>query len=140
MRQFLITILALFLAIENAHAFQYFGTKQKTSNLIESFKGKSQQQRLELLKSFKDSLHEYIENFELPDINSTPDDDPRLAEYASLTEFEGYLDLALDKLEKTGCKNVSMTSGRIKSSASQSGEEEVDEATLARKILAELCK
>jgi len=52
----------------------------------------SDQLRIAELKRFKDKLHGRLSEFDLPYVESMDDDDPRLSEIASLTEFEVYMD------------------------------------------------
>lgn len=136
MRQ-LLTVMALFLSIENAYSFQDPYTKDETQKLIQGFQAQSYQQRVDSLQHYKNFLYNRLNRIELPDIDTTSDEDPRFAEYASLTEFDTNVDLIVNRIGKTSCANIEH---EINSKSSRSGDVVVDEATEAVRILSALCK
>lgn len=136
MRQ-LLTIMALFLSIENAYSFQDPYIKSETEKLIQSFQSQSYQQRVDSLQHYKNLLYNRLNRIELPDIDTTSAEDPRFSEYASLTEFDTNVDLIVNRIGKINCTNIAH---EINSKSSRSGDVVVDEATEAIKILSALCK
>lgn len=136
MRQFLI-YLSIILSAVSASAFQDPITLRASEELIEQMAQEmSPGRRLRQLEEFKDFLYNRLNTIELPDIATTPDEDPRLEEYRSLTEYDGYVNLI--RMRDITAKNCMSTKVRIEKSTSRDGVL-VPEASAALKILLALC-
>ncbi|MGE9743373.1 hypothetical protein [Bdellovibrio bacteriovorus] len=133
----LVMILAFVLAGNSAMAFQDLQTYRATDELINAMQLEGDTSvRLRQLESYKDFLYSRLNTIELPDIDTTPDTDPRLEEYRSLTEFDNYV--ALIRMRQVSAKSCNATKVHIENSTSRDGGV-VPEAVEALKILSALC-
>ncbi|WP_374033855.1 hypothetical protein ACES2I_14555 [Bdellovibrio bacteriovorus] len=133
----LVMILAFVLAGNSAMAFQDLQTYRATDELINAMQLEGDTSvRLRQLESYKDFLYTRLNTIELPDIETTPDNDPRLEEYRSLTEFDNYV--ALIRMRQVSAKSCNATKVHIENSTSRDGGV-VPEAVEALKILSALC-
>lgn len=133
----LVMILAFVLAGNSAMAFQDLQTYRATDELINAMQLEGDTTvRLRHLESYKDFLYSRLNTIELPDIETTPDTDPRLEEYRSLTEFDNYV--ALIRMRQVSAKSCNSTKVHIENSTSRDGGV-VPEAVEALKILSALC-
>ncbi|AHZ83467.1 hypothetical protein predicted by Glimmer/Critica [Bdellovibrio bacteriovorus HD100] len=130
-------ILAFVLAGNSAMAFQDLQTYRATDELINAMQLEGDTSvRLRQLESYKDFLYSRLNTIELPDIDTTPETDPRLEEYRSLTEFDNYV--ALIRMRQVSAKSCNATKVHIENSTSRDGGV-VPEAVEALKILSALC-
>ncbi|BEV69437.1 hypothetical protein AB1A81_14135 [Bdellovibrio bacteriovorus] len=133
----LVMILAFVLAGNSAMAFQDLQTYRATDELINAMQLEGDTSvRLRQLESYKDFLYSRLNTIELPDIDTTPETDPRLEEYRSLTEFDNYV--ALIRMRQVSAKSCNATKVHIENSTSRDGGV-VPEAVEALKILSALC-
>ncbi|KHD88255.1 MAG: hypothetical protein OM95_09965 [Bdellovibrio sp. ArHS] len=93
--------------------------------------------RLRDLETFKQFLFQRLNTIEIPDVATTPEDDPAFEEYRSLTEYDNYINLIYMKdITSTSCGRMKI---RITNATSREGEIVVPEAAEAMKVLAALC-
>ncbi len=139
MRQLTVALLSLLLGAQ-AFAFNDRVTVARVEQLKQTLEAEAPQNRLAHLESFKDFLYNRLNSIELPeDILNTPDNDPRIEEYRSLTEFSGYVNLISAKqLSKASCGNINRDI--INTANTQGSESQASEALAALKILNSLCK
>ena len=137
MRQLTVAFLSLLLSTQ-AFAFRDQLTVQRISQLKQTLEAEAPQNRLAHLEAFKDFMYKRLNTVELPeDILNTPDDDPRIEEYRSLTEFSGYVNLISGKtISAASCRSSRQD---IVNTANTQGAE-ASEAVEALKILNSLCK
>ena len=137
MRQLTIAFLSLFLSVQ-AFAFRDATTVSRVEQLKQRLEAEAPQNRLVHLEKFKDFMYKRLNTIEMPeDILNTPDEDPRLEEFRSLTEFSGYVNLIAPKsVSATGCRSAHQD---IVNTANTQGSE-ASEAVEALKILNSLCK
>lgn len=137
MRKLILT-LSLVLAASQSLAFEDALTYQATTEVITRMQQEAEMPaRLALLNSYKDFLYNRLNTIELPDLDSTPDTDPRLEEYRSLTEFDGYVNLIT--MRQVTAQTCATTKTRIERSTSREGGV-VPEAVEALRVLSALCK
>lgn len=133
----LIMIVTMILMSSSAWAFQDFETYQATDKLIERMQVETNlQRRLRIMDAYKNFLYQRLNTIEIPDLTETPDNDPRLEEYRSLTEFDNYVNLI--RMRQVDAKTCTSTKMHIERSTSRDGGV-VPEAVEALKILTALC-
>lgn len=138
MRQLLKTLLiAGLLTPHLARAFNDAPSVQavtETKSLIMSTK--NSEARKHLLWSLRKAINTRLNTIEIPDISQVQVNDPRVEDYRSLTEFEGYLDLiSLTRLNEKECRRAQV---RVEASSSTNGFVS-KEARYALELLQALC-
>lgn len=137
MRQLILSFF-LILAAAPALAFEDTLTYQATAEVITRMQQEAEMPaRLALLNSYKDFLYNRLNTIEIPDLETTPDTDPRLEEYRSLTEFDGYINLI--SMRQVTAQTCASAKTRIERSTSREGGV-VPEAVEALRVLSVLCK
>lgn len=133
----LMMILTFLLSSNSALAFQDHLTFRAMDELTQTLQAERDgNMRLRHLESFKDFLYNRLNTIELPDIETTPDNDPRLEEYRSLTEFDSYVSLI--RMRQISAKSCNSTKVHIEGTTSRDGGV-VPEAVEALKVLSALC-
>ncbi len=134
----LILSLTVFMAAIQSLAFDDNLTLQATNEVITRMQQEDDMsRRLALLNTYKDFLYNRLNTIEIPDLDSTPDTDPRLDEYRSLTEFDGYVNLI--NMRQVTNQSCVRTKTHIERSTSRDGGL-VPEAVEALRILSALCR
>jgi hypothetical protein len=138
MRQLTVIFLSLIFSFQ-AFAFHDPVTIGRIKQLKERLESEAPQNRLAHFESFKRFMFKRLNSPDLmpEDSLSIPDGDPRLDEYASLTEFSGYVNLISPKeVTNASCHSVHQDlANTVKSQG-----EETPEAVEAVKIIGSLCK
>ncbi|MFS4458137.1 hypothetical protein [Bdellovibrio sp. HCB2-146] len=129
MRQ-LIVALATFSVFFQASAFKDVVVHEKTRALVELLPQMSPGQRTQKVEEFKNDLFELLNTMPIP---NTPEEDE---EYASITEFSGYVNM----IETTGLNKAKCDSMMRDIRLSTGSEEVATEAKMAIHISAALCK
>ena len=120
-----------------AGAFQDRLTVTAVSQLKQGLESEPRQNRLMRLEAFKDFMFKRLNTILPEDVLNIPDEDPRIEEYRSLTEFSGYVNMISPKeLSSLTCRG---THRDLINAASTQGSEGT-EAVEALKILTSLCK
>ena len=138
MRQLMIAFLSLIFSFQ-AFAFNDPVTVGRIKQLKERLESEAPQNRLAHLESFKGFMFKRLNSPDLmpEDALSIPDGDPRLEEYASLTEFSGYVNLiSLKEVTYASCHSVHQDMANMVKTQGA----ETSEAVEAVKILGSLCK
>ena len=137
MRQLTVAFLSVIFSVQ-ALAFTDLTTVNRINQLKQRLEAEAPQNRLVHLESFKDFLYKRLNTIEMPeDILNTPDTDPRMEEFRSLNEFNGYLNLISPKSVTVGsCRSIHQD---IVNTVNTQGAE-ASEAVEAIKILSSLCK
>lgn len=133
------SLVSLFIGAQ-AFAFSDRVTVVRVEQLKQTLEAEAPQNRLAHLEGFKDFLFNRLNTIEMPeDILNTPDSDPRMEEFRSLTEFSGYVNLISAKqLSKASCGGIHRDI--INTAQTQGTESQASEALAALKILSSLCK
>lgn len=140
----LITILSIFIMGQSAFAFRDSATISATRELIKELESKtSAAEKSSQLEKFKDFLFKRLNALEIPDLDSSSPDDPRIEEYRSLTEFDSYVGMI--EVKNISAKNCAASLAHLKAAtgADQSSNQTLglgEEAKLAEEIILSLCK
>jgi hypothetical protein len=137
MRQLTVAFLSVIFSVQ-AFAFHDVTTLSRIEQLKQRLETEAPQNRLAQLEAFKDFMYRRLNTMPMPeDILNTPDDDPRIEEFRSLTEFSGYVNLIAPKAV-TGASCRAARNDIVNSANTQGAE--ATEAVEALKILNSLCK
>ncbi|MGZ3770783.1 MAG: hypothetical protein ACXVCP_19655 [Bdellovibrio sp.] len=137
MRQ-LLTVLAVMLVFQNAYSFQDKLIIDRTKDLLIEFDGSPQAERLQYLEQYKDFLYKRLNTINIPNLLNLPDNDPRLLEYGSLTEYDGYIDLI--NMQHITVESCHKAIKDIQANGSIGQGKLAAEARIAIKIVTALCK
>ena len=130
MRQLVLSLL-IFSVFSQAYAFKDIVVLEKTRQLLKTIPDVSVGVRLQKVEEFKNELYEQLNTMPIP---NTPEEDE---EYASITEFSGYVNMIdTTSISKAKCDN---TNREILMSSNSQGEV-LPEAKLALHIVSALCK